>query len=141
MRLLAYFILIIILAGCSKAPTTRTLEVTRASLGSTTLNGGMLVKMTDLTTGTFSTAELTTTPYDVLIPDGNWKLEVVGFVGPAQWGGVRKCGSTTITLDSLATEINITVSTECSAEPYLALIALKSSLWDLATFNNAKWAP
>ncbi len=134
-------LLFILLSACSKTPNSRTLEVTRASLASEDFQGGVLIKMTNLSTGVSSVIELTKSPFNVIIPDGKFKFDMVAYLGPSAWGGNTSCGSTTIELLSTTTDIDLNLSNDCAPAPYPALVSLKISNWDTAVWDQANWAP
>ena len=134
-------ILFIMISGCSRKSSERSLKVTRASLATSDLVGGVIVKVTNTVTLTSQIYELKTAPFDLLLTDGKWTFELVGFRGPDLWKGDYHCGSSSLDLLPTTTEIVITATSDCAVEPFKSLIGAKKSTWDEGKWDEAKWAP
>lgn len=141
MKLFFLLFLLSFLGACSKKSGTRTLEITHASLSSEDFQGGVIVRMTNLTTKVETILELTKPPFQVLIEDGKWSFDLVGFPGPNPWEGSEKCGSTTVNLASSDLNIDLGMNKPCALVVYQSLITPKKTKWDSAQWDNAKWAP
>lgn len=141
MKLLTSFLILVSLSACSKKSSVRTLEITRASIAGDEFQGGVIVKITNLTTSLTTVKEFSAPPFQVLIEDGKWSFDLVGFMGPSPWGGTQMCGSNSVTLTSSDLNIDLRMNSACALIVYQDLIAPKTTKWDNSVWNTAKWAP
>lgn len=140
------FCFLIIFASCAKQDSKpRTMEVSLGAVTAASLASGVIFRMINLATGVSSTVALSQAPFIVMIPDGSWDIQMVGFEGAGQWGGEVNCWSASkLVLTSTVKDIYLGENNilPCSKDPFSDLISMKNSRWDIARWDTAaKWAP
>ncbi len=133
--------IILFFAACSKQPNSRKLQVFHADLTGDDLSGGAVVILKNMVTEVESTYEFSSTPYDLIIPEGKWSFRFVGFQGPGKWQGAIHCGATEATLQPGDADVNITLTSVCNTAVFVDMVNSRSPRFDYATFDNSAFAP
>lgn len=100
------------LTSCSQKPGSKTLQVTTSlAVGTAGFTGGLVVHGKSLEGKTFTANAIGGTSLTVVIENGTWTINAVGWDGAQAFAGDVHCGTTTQTLTAETTTINLTANT------------------------------